>query len=370
MSYLGEDIPKLGFGLMRLPHLEDKTADLEQVKQMVDVFMGAGLTYFDTARAYGDSEATIRQALVERYPRDSFQLATKNAPWLGAKDEEEAKGFFDTSLEQTGAGYFDFYLLHNLGQRRTKVFDEWGMWDFARQLKADGKIRHLGISFHDTADVLEPILDAHPEIEFVQLQINYADWESGNVQSRKCYETVRRHGLPVIIMEPVKGGKLANPPAPVADILRGADPDASLVSWALRFVWGLEGVVTVLSGMSTLEQMKENVALYKGYEPLSDKEMATVMRAQEKLNELTAVPCTSCRYCVPGCPQEIPIPNIMESLNRAALFGDEAGKDNYRFETSDTAKASDCVQCGQCEEACPQGIDIMHQLEVAADTFE
>jgi predicted aldo/keto reductase-like oxidoreductase len=370
MAYLGEEIPKLGFGLMRLPRLENGNADVEQVKQMVDAFMGAGLTYFDTARAYGDSEDVIRQALVERYPRESFQLATKNAAWLKASNEQEAKDFFRQSLEATGAGYFDFYLLHNLGQSRTKIFDDYDMWTFAKELKAQGKVKHIGISFHDVAAALDPILAAHPEIEFVQLQINYADWEGKSVQSRLCYEVARKYNKPVIIMEPVKGGQLANPPEAVADILKAANPSAPIVSWALRFDWDLEELVTVLSGMSTLEQMQENISLYKGYKPLSDDELATIKAAQVKLDELIAVPCTACKYCMKECPKNINISGIMECLNRAELYGTDFGKREYGFQVMGYGKASDCIHCGQCEDACPQQIEIMNELEKAVSLFE
>lgn len=370
MSYLGEEIPKLGFGLMRLPHFEDGKPDIEQVKQMVDAFMDAGLTYFDTARAYGDSENVIHDALVARYPRESFQLATKNAAWLQAKNEQEAKDFFRQSLEATGAGYFDFYLLHNLGQARTKVFDDYDMWTFAKELKAQGKVKHIGISFHDVAAELDPILSAHPEIEFVQLQINYADWNGKNVQSRRCYEVARSYGKPVIIMEPVKGGQLANPPQAVADILKSADADASIVSWALRFAWDLEGLITVLSGMSTIDQMRENIQLYQSRKPLSSIELDAIHAAQAKLDELIAVACTACKYCMKECPQNINIAGIMECLNRAALFGADVGKREYRFQTMGYGKASDCIHCGQCEGACPQRIEIMAELEKATGLFE
>ena len=370
MTYLGESIPKLGFGLMRLPHLEDGSADVEQVKQMVDAFMDAGLTYFDTARAYGDSEETIRKALVERYPRETFQLATKNAAWLGAKSKEEAQGFFQKSLDATGAGYFDYYLLHNLGQARTKVFDDWDMWDFAKDLKASGKVKHIGISFHDVASELEPILQAHPEIEFVQLQINYADWEGKNVQSRRCLEIARKYGKPVIVMEPVKGGQLANPPEQVTDILKEAHADADPVEWALRFVWGLEGIITVLSGMSTIEQMNQNIELYKRFTPLSEAEHEVIEKAQTKLDELIAVPCTACKYCMKECPTNINIAGYMECLNRASIYGTDVGKHNYGFESMGWGKASECIQCGQCESACPQSIEIIAELEKAAELVE
>ena len=219
MAYLGEDTPKLGFGLMRLPKNEDGTIDIDHTSQMVDEFLAAGCTYFDTARAYGESESATRRALVERHPRDSYTLATKCAAWLGANNADEAKAFFETSLEQTGAGYFDYYLLHNLGGKRTQIFDDWGLWDWVRGLKEDGKIRHYGFSFHDTADVLDQILDAHPDAEFVQLQINYADWDNPGVNSRRNLEICRAHGKPVVVMEPVKGGILADPFPAVKKVL-------------------------------------------------------------------------------------------------------------------------------------------------------
>ena len=257
--YLGENIKKLGFGLMRLPQ-KDGAIDVEQVKVMVDKFLAAGFTYFDTAWAYPGSEDAIRQALVERYPREKFQLATKNAAWINCKTREDAVAQFETSLKQTGAGYFDFYLLHNLGESRTKFFDDFDMWSFVQEKKKEGKIRHAGFSFHSTPEELEEILKAHPEMEFVQLQINYGDWENPAVQSRACYETARKYDKPVIIMEPVKGGMLANPPESVREILKAAEPESSCASWAVRFAANLDGLVTVLSGMSDVAQMEDNLS--------------------------------------------------------------------------------------------------------------
>ena len=272
------NIKKLGFGLMRLPKKED-VIDVEQVKEMVDEFMNAGFTYFDTAWAYAGSEDAIRQALVERYPRESFQLATKNAAWINCKTREEAIAQFDTSLKQMQAGYFDFYLLHNLGESRTKFFDEFDLWSWVQEKKKEGLIRHVGFSFHSTPEELEEILKAHPEMEFVQLQINYADWENPAIQSRGCYEVARKYGKPVIIMEPVKGGMLANPPESVEKILKQADPKASNASWAIRFAADLEGVITVLSGMSNIEQMKDNLSYMKDFKGFDEKQKEVIHKA-------------------------------------------------------------------------------------------
>ena len=271
MSHLGYEIKKLGFGLMRLPKRGDNI-DVEQVKIMVDRFLADGFTYFDTAWAYPGSEDAIRQALVERHPREAFQLATKNAAWIKCKSREEAIGQFETSLRQTGAGYFDFYLLHNLGEERTHLFEDWGLWEFLAEKKAAGLIRNLGFSIHDKAEALEDVLTAHPEVDFVQLQINYADWENPAIQSRRCYEVARKYGKPVVIMEPVKGGMLANPPESVQRVLKEAEPNSSAASWAVRFAANLEGIITVLSGMSSVEQMEDNLSYMKDFNGLSEKE--------------------------------------------------------------------------------------------------
>ena len=372
MGYLGQDIPKLGFGLMRLPML-DKEVDIEQTKQMVDLFMEKGFTYFDTAYGYigGKSEEAVKTALVARHPRESFQLATKLPAWAGAKDAEEAKQMFFTSLERTGAGYFDFYLLHNCGAQRTKVFDDFGIWDFVKEQKQKGLIRHIGFSFHDKADVLEEILTAHPDVEFVQLQINYADWDDELVQSRLCYETARRHGKPVVIMEPVKGGSLANLPDQIAEPMKAFAPDASLPSWAIRFAASLEGVVTVLSGMSTLEQMQDNLSYMEHFKPLSDTERKVVDEVRERLSKTDSIPCTRCQYCVKGCPQGIAIPRVFSSLNTYLIYNNLAGaKGDYHWATNDAAKASACIECGQCESVCPQQIKIIDQLKRCAELLE
>lgn len=375
MAYAGEVIPKLGFGFMRLPQVEgqngEKIIDIERVKEMVDVFMNAGFTYFDTARGYhgGKSEAALREALVERYPRESFQVATKLPAWL-AKNADHARAMFDKSLRETGAGYFDFFLLHNLGEDRTQLFDDFGLWEFLREKKEAGFIRNLGFSIHDKAAVLEEVLEAHPEVDFVQLQINYADWESETIESRKCYEVARAHGLPVVVMEPIKGGSLVKLPDAAADVLHATNPDEPLPSWALRFAASLPGVLTVLSGMSTVEQVRENVQIMSGFEPLSDVELEALARVRAILDGIPTVPCTDCRYCLKNCPQGVRIPPALASLNILELYHDEhRAQENYDWNASD-GPASSCIGCGACESVCPQHIAIVKELGRAAELFE
>lgn len=372
MSYLGENIPKLGFGLMRLPMIGDDV-DIEQTKDMVDLFLAKGFTYFDTAYGYlnGKSEEAVKTCLVDRYPRESFQLATKLPAWAGAKTEEEAKQMFYTSLKRTGAGYFDFYLLHNLGGNRTASFDEYKIWDFVAERKAEGLIRHIGFSFHDKADILDEILTKHPEVEFVQLQINYIDWESEDVQSRKCYEVARKHGKPVIVMEPVKGGNLASLPEHIGSIFTDYNKEASLPSWAIRFVASHEGLVTVLSGMSTLDQMKDNLSYMENFQPLSAEEFAVIDKVVETMKAIPTIPCTGCSYCTKGCPMSINIPEVFSALNIDTVYQNmESAKGKYAWATHEGPKASDCVECGQCESVCPQHISIIETLKTAVAKFE
>lgn len=372
MSYLGQEIGKLGFGLMRLPQTEDKKIDIEQTKQMVDMFMDAGFTYFDTAWAYQGSEDAIRQALVERYPRESFQLATKNAAWINCKTREDAIAQFELSLKLTGAGYFDYYLLHNLGETRTKFFDDFDMWNYLEGKKAEGLIKHLGFSFHSTAEELDQILTEHPEMEFVQLQINYADWESPSVQSRACYEVARKHGKPVIIMEPVKGGNLANPPETVKAVFEAAEPGSSCASWAMRFCADLEGVITVLSGMSNIEQMQDNLSVMKGFTGLTEEQRQVIAAAREELEKIPTIPCTNCDYCAKVCPNEIGISGSFNCMNIAILYDNiEFAKNhmNYAVDGHGKKRATECIKCGACEKACPQHIEIVKELERVAETL-
>ena len=378
MAYLGQEIKKLGFGLMRLPRVgggsdPNDVIDIEQTKAMVDRFLEEGFTYFDTAWAYPGSEDAIRQALVERYPREKFQLATKNAAWIKCEKREDAIAQFETSLKQTGAGYFDFYLLHNLGEMRTKFFDDFNLWAFVQEKKAEGLIKHVGFSFHSTPEELEAILSAHPEMEFVQLQINYGDWEDSAYQSRACYEVARKHGKPIIIMEPVKGGMLATPPETVVQVLKAAEPESSPASWAIRFAADLEGVITVLSGMSNLEQMEDNLACMKGFTHLSDAQRKTIEKAREELAKIPLIPCTTCNYCAKVCPQDIGISGSFAAMNMLTLYGNmelAKGRENWLVTMHGKKRAGECIKCGRCEQACPQHIKIRDELERVAATFK
>ena len=366
-----QGIKKLGFGLMRLPKAGE-AIDVEQTKRMVDLFMDAGFTYFDTAWAYAGSEEAIAQALVQRYPRESFQLATKAAPWISCESRDDAITQLETSLKKTGAGYFDFYLLHNLGEFRTHFFDDWGMWDWILEKKREGVIRHAGFSFHSTPEELDELLTSHPEMEFVQLQINYADWDNPAVQSRRCYEVARKHNKPVIIMEPVKGGMLANPPEQVARVLTQAEPGSSVASWAIRFAASLPGVIPVLSGMSNVEQMQDNLSYMSTFKQLTSEQRAALARAQDELAKIDLIPCTRCNYCAKVCPKNVGISGTFTAMNMLTLYGslETAKKERaWQVEKHGHVPADACVRCGACEKACPQHIKIREELAHSIEVF-
>ena len=370
-GYLGDTTPKLGFGLMRLPMIGDEI-DMEQVKAMVDTFMAKGFTYFDTAYVYinGKSEVAAREAIVKRYPRDSFTLATKLPLWDNIETEADMQRIFDESMERAGVEYFDYYLLHSMDKAKFEKADRIGAWDFLFKMKAQGKIKHF--SFHDSAEVLDEALTKHPEAEFVQLQLNYIDWENDNVQSRKCYEVAVKHNKPIIVMEPVKGGSLAGMNNEIQDIMKAQNPDLSIPSWAVRFCAGLDNILTVLSGMSTKAQLDDNVSYMEHFEPLSDKEHEVLKTIVEKLNAIPTIPCTGCRYCVDDCPMQIHIPDIFRAVNHQKQFGSEDNVDRSGYEsaTREGGKASECLHCGSCEAHCPQHIHIIEELEDAAKLFE
>lgn len=368
-DYFGKETPKLGFGLMRLPK-KLLAIDVEQVKEMVDLFLAAGFTYFDTAFVYLGSEDATRKALVERYPRESYTLATKLNAQM-APSAKAAKQQFFTSLERTGAGYFDYYLLHALMDNNYKRYEKLHIWDFVKEQKEKGLIKHVGFSFHAGPALLDKLLTAHPEVDFVQLQINYADWENPDVTSRMNYEVARKHGKSIVVMEPVKGGALANPPEEVKKLFKAYHPDMSYASWAIRYVASLDGIITVLSGMSNIEQMQDNLSYMKNFQPLNQEEHKIIQSAQQIMGKSATIPCTACRYCVEGCPKQIPIPEIFAAMNQRLGNGqaDEAAAE-YANLTAKTGKASDCIGCKQCENACPQHLPIIEYLQKCHDALE
>ena len=367
---------KLGFGCMRFPVLDPDdpvSVDIPQVCDMVDAFLEKGFTYFDTAWFYhkGTSENVVKQVLVDRYPRDKFTIATK-LPLSSLKEADEARQeeIFATQLEKIGVDYFDYYLLHNINTGNYETAQRLGSFDFVSRMKAEGKVKCMGFSFHDKADVLDKVLTEHPEVEFVQLQINYLDWESATVQSRLCYEVAVKHGKKVVVMEPVKGGKLAAPQAEVADLFKGYAPDASPASWAIRFAASLPEVMVVLSGMSDRAQMADNAGYMENFRPLNEEEQAIVEKAADIIRGDGTVPCTGCAYCVDGCPQGIPIPEHFAILNNSIRNPGPDYKAMYDALSAEKAPANACIFCGQCMGACPQHIDVIGALMGLAEKFK
>ena len=365
-------MPKLGFGLMRLP-TKDEQIDIDTLCKMVDAYMAAGLNYFDTAYVYhgGNSERAAKEAIVGRYPRDSFYLATKLPAW-SIKVPEDRDRIFNEQLERAGVDYFDFYLLHSMEEGGNyDTYEKFGCFEWGIQKKREGKIKHFGFSFHGTPALLERVLDDHPEVEFVQIQLNYLDWDNPVVASGKLYKILSSRNIPMIIMEPVKGGTLASPPPDALAKFEQARPGASAASWALRFVASLPGVMTILSGMSTEEQMKDNISTFTNFEPLSDTEKQIISEARDIMQGTPTIGCTSCRYCCDGCPQGIKIPDIFTLINSVKVYHESwRAKNFYNTHIASAAKASDCIGCGQCEGVCPQHLPIIKLLKEAAAELE
>ena len=368
---------KLGFGLMRLPLTDENAAssiDISKLCEMVDAFIENGFTYFDTAWMYhgGKSEDAVNEALTKRYARESFTVTSK-LPAYKIKSLEDRETVFCEQLRKTGLSFFDYYFLHNLNSESIETFEGFDCFDWLREKKEAGYAKKIGFSFHDGPEFLDKVLTKYPFFDVVQLQINYLDWESA-VQSRACYEVARKHGKPVIVMEPVKGGTLANVPTEVEKLFKDYDASMSVASWAIRFAASLDGVMTVLSGMSNMEQLCDNMSYMKDFTPLTNEEIALVQKATEIMNSSNAISCTGCEYCIVGCPQNIAIPKYFALYN--ADLGEYKKKkwtvESAYYERLSTAfgKASDCIACGQCESMCPQHLPIIEHLKEVADHFE
>ncbi|MGN0171434.1 MAG: aldo/keto reductase [Acutalibacteraceae bacterium] len=369
---------KLGFGLMRLPltNADDEASiDLQKTQEMVDLFIERGFTYFDTAWMYCGfaSESAVKKVLVDRYPRDRFTLATKlHSNFIKTKEDRDR--IFNEQLRKTGVEYFDYYLIHDVGAEHYEIYQALECFDWLREKKAQGLVRNIGFSFHDHAALLDRILNEQPGLDFVQLQINYLDWDSEGVQSRKCYETARKHGLPVIVMEPVKGGTLAQLPKEAAALLQHQHPDWSVPSWAIRFAAGLPGVMMVLSGMSNMEQVLDNTSYMSSFSPLTEQETDTLRQVVDTINRNIAIACTGCSYCTDGCPMSIAIPRYFSLYNADKQEIEGKGwtiqRGYYDNLTKVFGKAGDCIACGQCESACPQHLPIIRHLKEVAAHFE
>ena len=366
-----------GFGCMRLPVLkQDDPAsfDYEKIEKLFDAFLEQGFTYFDTAYTYHGyhGEEAVRHALVERHPRESFQLATK-LPLRDFKDQEDMEHIFNEQLEHCGVEYFDYYLLHNMGTNVYEKCKKYDAFGFVSRKKVQGQIKNIGMSFHDMPELLEEILTEYGSmLDFIQLQVNYADWEQPNVQSRRCLEIAQKFHLPVVVMEPCKGGTLINLPEEGLDLLKDYHPQASAASWALRFAASQNGVVRVLSGMNTMEQVMDNTAVFKNFVPISQEENEIIRKVTAIIEKNTPIPCTGCAYCTHGCPMDIAIPQYFALYNNISrITGSFSSHAVYYNNLSlRHGKASACIGCRQCEQACPQHLPITDFLKQVAEKFE
>lgn len=357
----------LGFGCMRFDGRADDTVDIAQVSEMIDCYMEAGGNYFDTAWAYPNSEKTLRKALVERHPRDSYLIASKCITWSNCTCKEDLEAQLQETLATLGIDYLDVYLMHNLGGTRTASFEKFDAWEFVKSVKERGLAKHIGFSAHCTPEELEGFIAAYPEAEIIQLQANYSDWDSPDFRERECVELAHAHGFPVIAMEPVKGGILADPPQAVKDILDEAMPNDSYATAALRFTASQPGIVVTLSGMSTLEQVQDNCRAFRDFKPLDDGELAAIDRARAALKEGGAVQCTSCDYCAKVCPLNIGISQSLAVLNHYINYGDAASAGYQmgfvvRFNAGKNM-ITECIRCGACEDACPQNLPILEYFD-------
>lgn len=366
-------LPKLGFGLMRLPVIGGGffgPVDHEQVGKMVDAYMARGFNYFDTAYMYhgGQSESAVKEALVKRYPRDSFYLATKFPVWE-VKHADDRDRIFNTQLERAGVEYFDFYLLHGIEDANIQRYADYDCFAWGQQKKAEGKIKHFGFSFHGTPALLEQLLTEHPELEFAQVQLNYADWNSPLVQSGRLYEILQKYHTPIIVMEPVKGGMLAHTTPEVEKLMTGHRPGDSIASWALRFAGSLEGVVTILSGMSSEEQINDNLNTFTHFEPINEAERGILDAVVQAMAKLPAIACTACRYCCDGCPADIQIPEIFKTLNTLRMYGEDM-RPRIFYNSLTGGRAKECSACGQCENLCPQHLPVIALMKEASDQLD
>ena len=370
---------KLGMGMMRLPLVDenDQTSiDMEQVNKMVDLYMDAGFNCFDTAFVYheGVGEAAFRESVVKRYPRDSFKVSTK-LPLFVINEESQLEPLFAQQLENCGVDYFDYYMLHNVSGFTENAWKNVDLYSFIQKKKEEGYIKHIGISTHGNAEFLEEILFDHPELEFVLLQINYFDWDDEGIESRKCWEVARKYNKKVMIMEPYKGGFLADVPQEAEKLMKDYNPDRSVVSWAMRFVVNIDDVCVVYTGASNFEQLESNIEEFKNADPLNDEELAILDEVSEIINSNITVDCTKCRYCVDSCTEEIDIAKIFDLYNKHKLLEKDDwtqfGNAYLNYSKLDgVGIASDCIECENCIEECPQQINIPEVLKDVAKTFE